>query len=161
MTVSSDVVMNDALSPLQCIEANVQLVLDMTRDQFGLTLACDRAGVAWLDQYIEHQHQQGDPNLHEQLTSVLGSFLGQCVVQTHGGSWQETDGQWSVVFSPGNAVYPFEKVRKHLAHGQAGGDGVLQFFDAIPALFGAQAADPPRTCGWSRWVKRLLTRSSL
>ncbi len=152
--------MSDAPSPLQRIEANVQLVLATARDQFGLTLACDRDGAAWLHRYIEQQHQQGDPNLHGQLASVLGSFLGQCVIQSHGGSWQETEGQWAVVFSPGNAVYPFEKTRKHLTHGQANGDGVLPFFDAIPALFLPQTTDPSRAFGWRRWIKRLSMRAS-
>src|SRR5690554_2770715 len=155
-----DVGVNDGHSPIQQVEANAQLVLDMARDQFALALACDRDGVVWLNQYIEQQHQQGDPNLHDQLVSVLGSFLGQCVVQTHGGSWQKTDGQWAVVFSPGHAVYPFEKVRKHLAYGQANGDAVLPFFDAIPALFGLEnAAGQSRTHGWMRRIRCLLTRS--
>lgn len=156
-----DVGVNDGLSPIQQVEANAQLVLDMARDQFALAIACDRDGVVWLNQYIEQQHQQGDPNLHDQLVSVLGSFLGQCVVQTHGGSWQKTDGQWAVVFSPGHAVYPFEKVRKHLAYGQANGDAVLPFFDAIPALFGLEnAANQSQAHGWISRIRHLLIRTA-
>lgn len=156
--------MDNQPSPIERIEANAQFVVDLAHSQFNLELAHDRDAVVWLDDYIEAQHQQGDHALHDQLADVLGSFLGQCIVRTHGGHWHETDGQWAIVFSPDNAAYPMEKVRKHLAHGRAEGEAVLSFFDAIPALFGQDASSDKTTpCPMKEWcwtgaMRRLFHR---
>jgi hypothetical protein len=52
----------------------------------------DEAGVTWLDGYIQHQHEQGNPANREGLVSTLGSYLGECIIQSYEGAWAQVDG---------------------------------------------------------------------
>jgi hypothetical protein len=64
---------------------------------------------------------------------VLGSFLGECVRQNFGGSWQMTENGLGVVFATGNAVFPFNKINKHIANGAD--DSIGAFYNSIAAIF--------------------------
>lgn len=115
------------------IQANAELVRKVAREQLGVTVGYDEAGVRWLDQYIEHQREAAAPDVRERLPNTLGSYLGECVRQTFGGEWvQDPQVGWSVKINDRLSVYPFSKVRKQLA--SADGESVLGFFTAIPAL---------------------------
>ena len=114
---------------------NAVLVASMATKESGGPIGYDEAGVRWLDGFIQGQHEQGDPGLRDGLISPLGSYLGQCIVKTFGGRWHWDGENWGVAFSDGNAAMPFNKVAKQLAYGHEGGDSVMTFFTAIPAVF--------------------------
>ncbi|MBS0204773.1 MAG: hypothetical protein JSS49_17850 [Planctomycetes bacterium] len=86
-----------------------------------------------LDGFVTRQHEQGDPNNVKGLANTLGSFFGECIVQTYGGEWSEDENGWCVQFNEKNAVYPFAKTAKHLRNGPE--DSVLSMFDTIPLVF--------------------------
>jgi hypothetical protein len=115
------------------IKQNAQLVVSIAEKQLDTKIAYDREGVAWLDGYIQRQHEHGDPKNHEGLINTLGSFFGECIIATYGGEWQQTEYGWSVTFANQNAAFPFAKVSKHLENGSE--DSVLSMFDSIPVLF--------------------------
>ena len=128
--------MSDDLPMVDRIRANAELVVSVARDQLGEEVGYDEAGVRWLDEYIQLQHEQGNPANRDGLVSTLGSYLGECIIRSFGGAWAEVDGAWCVRFDDHNAAYPFAKVSKQLEHGA--GDSLLSFFIIIPVVFRRQ-----------------------
>jgi len=124
--------MSENLSPEQMIRANAEMVLAVARDEFKQEVGFDGAGVRWLDGYIQGLVDQGNVDASETLCDNLGSFLGTCIIEAYGGTWQDTEHGWAVVMDADLAVFPFNKVLKHLTEGQ--GDSVLGLFNSIPAL---------------------------
>jgi hypothetical protein len=121
------------------IEANAALVLAAISRETGQPARYDEAAVAWVDDFIEGMQEQPDSK-KEKFIDTLGSFLGECVRQTYGGQWRWNAGMetWGVHFSEEgdkNAVFPFNKTRKHLLNGPGSGDSVLSFFRMIPVVF--------------------------
>ena len=125
--------MADNLSMVDRIQANAQLVVTWARDHLDTEVGFDEAGVCWLDGYIQRQHELGNPADREGLVSRLGSYLGECIIESYGGAWAEVDGSWCVRFDERNAACPFAKVGKQLEDGAE--DSVLSFFTLIPVLF--------------------------
>ena len=103
-----------------------------------VTLAFDESGVEWLDGYIERNRASWDGPQIDGLVNTLGSFLGECIVQTHGGQWAEIDGQYGVQFDARNAAFPFNKIRKHMENGSE--DSILSYFTVIPTVFKLDSA---------------------
>lgn len=126
-------VMTENPSPQEMIRANAEMVLAAARDDLGQDIGYDADGVRWLDGFIQRRHDGGgvgdDPS---GLTNTLGSFLGECIVRSYNGRWQETEHGWAVVVDGDLAVFPFNKVHKHLVDGAA--DSVLSLFNGVPAL---------------------------
>jgi hypothetical protein len=114
--------MSDGLSILAKIQANAAIVVRIAGEQLGENIGYNEAGVRWLDGYIQRQHEGGDPSNHAGLINPLGSYLGECVIQSFGGEWAEVEGAWSVRFDDRNAVYPFAKVAKQRNYPQAADD---------------------------------------
>jgi hypothetical protein len=140
--------MADDLPMMDRIRANAELVVGIARDQLGVEVGYDEAGVRWLDRYVQRQHEQGNPANRDGLVNTLGSYLGECIIQSFGGEWAEIDGTWCVRFDVGNAAYPFAKVGKQLENGAA--DSVLPFFTAIPLLFRVRGS-PSKKPWWKIW----------
>ena len=115
------------------IRHNAELVRAVARKQLNVDIEFDRTAIEWLDGYVTRQHEQGDPNNVEGLVSTLGSFFGECIVQTYGGKWSHDDQGWCVRFDEKNCAYPFVKLEKHLRNGPE--DSVLSMFDMIPLVF--------------------------
>jgi hypothetical protein len=118
---------------VEAIRSNAALVVSVARDQLGHDLAFDEKSVRWLDGYIQRQHEGGETGNRDGLINTLGSFLGECIIQTFGGTWALVDNAWCVRFDETNAVFPFAKVAKQLENGSE--DSVLSFFTLIPILF--------------------------
>jgi hypothetical protein len=125
--------MTDISTDIDNIKKNAQLVLSMARDKLGEDVALDENGVRWLNGFIQRQHEQGELAIRSGLISTLGSFLGECIVECYGGEWKEVDGMLAVAFDERHAVFPFNKVAKHLDGGAD--DSVLSFFTTIPVVF--------------------------
>ena len=117
---------------IEIIRANAEHIISLAHKHLGRNIGYDQSGVEWLDAYIQTLHNDSNPE-SEELISVLGSYLGECIIHTFGGHWAEIDGTWGVQFDSRNAAFPFSKVAKQLDHGAE--DSVLNFFTAIPLIF--------------------------
>lgn len=126
--------MSENLSPEEMIRANAEMVLSVARREYDPDIGFDAAGVRWLDGYIQGLVEKGNVDASEELCDNLGSFLGTCLIATYGGTWQDTEHGWAVVMDGDLAVFPFNKVLKHLTEGS--GDSVLSLFNTVPALLG-------------------------
>ena len=118
---------------LENILENAKLVQSVAKEQLGVAVEFDRVGVEWLDGYVTRQHEMGEAENVDGLVSTLGSFFGECIVQSYGAAWFQDENGWSVRFDQQNAVYPFAKLEKHLINGPE--DSVLSMFDLIPIVF--------------------------
>ena len=67
------------------------------------------------------------------LTSFVGSFLGEAVVQSFGGRWACVGSGVGVWLGPGSAAFPFDKVAKLFDGGE--GDSIVSFYKTIPIIF--------------------------
>lgn len=148
--------MSDDDEVIKRIRANSARVLSMAKD-LGASVGFDQGGVEWLDGFIQRQHEQGNAEIRDNLTQVLGSFLGECIVRSFGGAWAKVNGSWAVRFDDRNWAYPFTKVSKHLNNGAEAGDSVLGFYASIRTLFkqsvGAAPPDPPPPPPKKHWWK--------
>ena len=97
----------------------------------------DRESVAWVEGYIERQRIRPDmtDETKNGLISVLGSFLGECIIHLHGGQWRRDEIGWGVHFDGGNVAYPFSKVQKLMTNGLEGGGSIVSFLDTTGVLF--------------------------
>jgi hypothetical protein len=62
---------------------------------------------------------------------MIGSYFGECIIHTYGGTWREHNGRWGIFFDDSNAVFPFSKVSKQFQDGLDGGHSILSFFELI------------------------------
>ena len=126
------------------IRANAELVIEQIRSLAGNDFGYTRESVDWLEGYIERLRDSGEfdsPEMKYKLTSVFGSFLGECIVRCYGGFWTQYNDDWAVAFPKGGMAFPFAKVRKQLENGL--GDGISSFFRAIPVIFEDLAPSQP------------------
>ena len=133
-TVSMLFVYGKAMTPEETIRANAQLVIDRISERHT-PIGYNRESVEWLDGFIERARSTANASSDgiEKLVEVLGSYLGECVIHTYGGTWKEREDEWGVFFDDSNAVFPFNKVRKQFKNG--GEDSILSFFEIIPEVF--------------------------
>lgn len=126
---------------LRRIRANAQLAFEQLRAASDLqSFGFDEPSVRWLEGYIERQRaREPAPDFIRKLSTVLGCYLGECIIQTYGGHWSD-DEQYGlcVAFDERNAAFPLAKVQKQLENGTDAGDGIYGFFTSIPVLFGLQ-----------------------
>ena len=122
--------------------ANAELVRRVARDQLGIEVGYDEAGVRWLDTYIDGQRSAATEAVRAKLPSTLGSYFGECIRRTFGGEWQQDEAGWVVKINEHLSVFPFSKVQKQLTNEE--GDSVLGLFTAIPPLLadGSQGPTP-------------------
>lgn len=119
------------------IRANAEMVVQQLRPLSGIEFGYTQESVEWLQGYIERLRSSGEfDNVEkkDKLTSVFGSFLGECIVRCYGGMWRQHEaGEWCVAFNDGNMVFPFAKVAKQIDYGLE--DGITSFFTLIPIVF--------------------------
>ncbi len=132
---------------------NAELAIRVLGPESQINFGFNIESVRWLEGYIERLRSSGqldDANIKEGLISVLGSFLGECIIRCYGGRWEEKNGNWAVVFGQQNAAYPFTKVEKQMRNGRE--DSIASFYDAIPLLF-KECKKPPRQSTNKHWWK--------
>ncbi|WP_092938723.1 hypothetical protein [Paracidovorax wautersii] len=113
--------------------ANAELVRTVARDQLGVSVEYDEAGIQWLDRYIDGQRVGAADATKEKLPNTLGSYLGECIRQSFGGTWvQDPELGWGIRVNERITAFPFSKVRKQLA--DSDGESVLGFYKAIAAM---------------------------
>ena len=121
----------------------------------GIDFGYTKESVEWLEGYIERLRTSEEfENIEtkNRLTSVFGSFLGECIVRCYGGAWMQHEGVWCVVFDDKNIAYPFAKVAKQMDNGLE--DGIASFFNIIPTIFkclSRAAPSTPKKPWWKVW----------
>jgi hypothetical protein len=114
------------------IEANVRLAIDELGPLSDLDFGLNPESVEWVEGFIERQRGRPDfdPEKVSGLVGVLGSFLGQCIVDAAGGDWHwsEAERAWCVRFTNGAMAFPFTKVRKLFRDGLEGGQSIVSFY---------------------------------
>jgi hypothetical protein len=118
----------------QVAHDHAALVIERLGPLSDIDFGLNEESVAWVAGFIERQRVRDGGGAHDGLVSVLGSFLGECLIARYGGRWEEIDGRWGVRFAQGSAAFPFAKVTKQFDTGIAGGDSILGFFRAVPVV---------------------------
>jgi hypothetical protein len=103
------------------------------RSQLEVELGYDEASVEWADGYIGRVRPSVSEDSVVSISSLIGSFLGECVIANYGGRWRETGDGVGVCFDESNCVFPFAKVQKQFLHGE--GDSILGFYRTIGVVF--------------------------
>jgi len=115
------------------LRKNAELVASVAQQQNGLIAKFDETGVRWLDGFIQTEHDRHKPDNHDGLMSTLGAFLGECIMATYGGDWEEMNDTICVRFDPRNVTFPFVRVLKHLQNGKD--EAILPYFLNLPSIF--------------------------
>ena len=127
---------NDIMRVEEQIRANAERTIRAMGPISGIeAFGCNADSVKWVEGFIERQRVRPelDEDATDRLVSNLGPYLGACVIAYFGGAWRQQDGMWGVALNPGNAVFPFNKVRKQFDNGIE--DGIYCWFDSIPIVF--------------------------
>ena len=105
--------------------------------------AYDADAVQRLVEFIEAQRPSLTPATREGVVMALGCFLGQCLVDTYGGTWaQGPDGTTGVGVRQHSFFNPFYRISQQLDKGQP--ESVAAFFAGIPDRLAAA----PRRKNW-------------
>ncbi|MBT2558728.1 hypothetical protein J7E24_13095 [Hymenobacter sp. ISL-91] len=122
--------------------AALQNAAEAVRHQLRLN-TYDAAAVQRLDEFIEVQRPIIKDNEREGVIKALGCFLGQCMVQTYGGTWaQNPQGVTGVGIGEVHFFNPFYRVGEQLVKGSA--HSVTAFFASLPE----RMANPPARKTW-------------
>ena len=118
------------------IRANAEMVVQKLGPISGIDFRYTQESVEWVEGYIERLRESGEfenAEMKEKLISVLGSFLGECIIYCYGGTWKEHEsGMWCVAFTEDDMAFPFAKVAKQVDNGSE--DAIDSFFKAIPII---------------------------
>ncbi len=99
--------------------------------------AYDAEAVQRLDEFIEVQRPIIKETDRQGVITALGCFLGQCLVQTYGGTWaQDPQGTTGVGINSNAFFNPFYRVSEQLTQGPA--QSVAAFFAAVPERLAAK-----------------------
>jgi hypothetical protein len=120
---------------LEEIRYNAEFVESVINKALGKKVGYSSEGVAWLDDFLQRQHERGDKSYADRVVGVYGSYLGKCITENVGGEWVEIDGSLAIAFDEKNGTFPFNKLRKHLENGREEGDSVLGYYDSVSVLF--------------------------
>jgi hypothetical protein len=101
----------------------------------GHDLPPGRAGVEFLDGFLERNREQWDDETKAKLAQMAGCYLGAALIAEYGGRWvrDATLGDsLAVEVTPQLVCYPLAKAHKHVFDGP--GDSVRAFFNSVAAL---------------------------
>ena len=121
------------MNQLKAIEENAELVINAVGRTCEVQLDYDEKSVEWLDGYIERNRTDFAEETIEKMTSIFGSFLGECIRRNFGGEWKTSENGFGIFLSINDAVYPFAKTEKHLRNGSE--DSILGLYKMIPVVF--------------------------
>src|SRR5262245_2349150 len=108
----------------QEIKKNAQWVIDNFGPQSGLPhFGYDAQSVGYLDTFIDRQGMsfRSSEKSIERIISLLGAFVGEAIIATYGGEWQQRENGISVAVQSGGQMHfiqPFDKVHKRLINGK-------------------------------------------
>jgi len=64
---------------LEEIRYNAEFVESVINKALGKEVGYSSEGVAWLDDFLQRQHERGDKSYADRVVGVYGSYLGQCI----------------------------------------------------------------------------------
>jgi hypothetical protein len=120
------------------LEQAAELFRRLSRDA-GRELEYDRAGVAWADQYVQGVRPVENDDQLRVHTALVGSYLGQALISTRGGAWEELEGEWTVQLAGGERAYPFRRTLEQLQQGDE--HSILAWFEGYVPADAPSAAD--------------------
>jgi hypothetical protein len=106
-----------------------QLAANLGKHELGF----DRAGIEWLDGFLQLVHDRHQVEESKRYVPALGAFYGECLNWALGGNWALYQGNICVRLDIDHATFPLAKVRKQLELGRQGGESVLAWFDELQA----------------------------
>ena len=110
--------------------AALQAAADAVRQQLQAR-AYDAAAVQQLAEFIEAQRSALAVADRQSVTTALGCFLGQCLVEAYGGTWaQGPDGTTGVGINQKHFFNPFFRVAEQFDKGWP--ESVAKFFASVP-----------------------------
>jgi len=80
---------------IEKIKHNAELVVQQLTPLAGNEFGYNEKSVKWLDDFIERMRNSGafaNAAQKQRYISMFGSYLGECVIRNHGGTWVEHDG---------------------------------------------------------------------
>ncbi len=80
----------------------------------------DRAGVRWLNRYIEDHRATLTDELAAEFVQFMGCFYGECLIAEFGGRWERSSDLLGVRMDRLGFTYPFKAVSRHVELGTAG-----------------------------------------
>ncbi|MBX0292293.1 hypothetical protein K3G63_17730 [Hymenobacter sp. HSC-4F20] len=99
--------------------------------------AFDASAVGRLAEFIEAQRPTIKETDRQGVITALGCFLGQCLVETYGGTWaQGPDGTTGVGINQTAFFNPFYRVSEQLTKGLS--QSVAAFFADVPQRLAAK-----------------------
>jgi hypothetical protein len=141
------------------IKKNAQWVIDNFRPQSGLEgFGFDEESIAYLDTFIDRQGESFRANEKslDRIVSLIGAFLGEAIIATYGGHWQQNEARISLVVETGKNTHflqPFQKVHARITNGPE--DGLHDYFaNSLPVvLSGPSTPSPaePKKPWWKRF----------
>jgi hypothetical protein len=121
---------------LRGIQANVDMVIEQLGPGSGIDFGLNRESVAWVDGFVERQRARLSPDEIGALPSVVGCFLGACLVEATDARWAHNDELgWGLAFPSENWAFPLAKAQKQFEEGEA--DSILSFYDTTLAMAAA------------------------
>jgi hypothetical protein len=111
------------MSQFQQIRANAALVAEKFGKQSGIEpFAHTQESVAYLDEFLERQQAivKASEESVNRFVSLLGAYLGECILATYGGEWQESPQGLAIVIrtkTQFHLLQPFHKVYKRIVNG--------------------------------------------
>ena len=121
---------------IEILRKNAELTVQHAANESGFAFGYDSRSVEWLEKKIERHRVEGafrDDMVRQHWVSVWGSYLGEAIIQSFGGEWEQREGNWVVAFDETNAASPFNKIAKQMLNGVE--DGIAPFYSSIPVLF--------------------------
>lgn len=111
---------------------SAQTVIEVFHDEFQEHLTFSRDGVVALNSYIESVRPLLTDETRENAITMLGAFLGECLIATRGGDWDNQEGYWQIMIAEGLWACPFVQIRTQLELGLE--HSVVGYFDCLIAL---------------------------
>lgn len=116
--------------------ASLVAAAEAVRQQLQVN-AFDAAAVQRLTDFIETQRPTVKETDRQGVITALGCFLGQCLVETYGGTWaQGPDGTTGVGINQTSFFNPFYRVSEQLTKGLS--QSVAEFFAGVPERLAAK-----------------------
>jgi hypothetical protein len=131
------------MSQLQQIRANAAWVAENFGKHSAIEpFAYTAASVRYLDEFLGRQEAvvKASEDSVNKFVSLLGAYLGECIIAAHGGEWQESPEGLAVLIRTKTKMHllkPFHKVYKRIVNGD---EDNLEFYFAefIPQVLAAE-----------------------
>jgi hypothetical protein len=119
------------MSQLEQVRANAAWVTEKFGKQSGIQpFAYTPESVDYLDGFLERQEAtvKASETSVNKFVSLLGAYLGECIIANYGGEWHESENGLCIVIRTTKKVHwlqPFHKVHKRITNG---GEDSLSFY---------------------------------